>query len=131
MPILTPSPPHHLTPMTETQIRTFTDRSGVAWTVRKVQPERVERRMAERRRSAGDGGTLVAERRATADRRVTPQLRVRLPVEYAQGWLLLESSTGERRRVAPVPSNWAGLSETALSLLVRVSAIGPGSTPDT
>jgi hypothetical protein len=116
--------------MSELQIRAFTDRSGVAWTVRKVQPERVERRTADRRRSIGEGGSVVAERRALPDRRVTPQLRVRLPAEYAQGWLLLESSTGERRRVAPVPSNWAALSETALSLLVRVIAIGPGSMED-
>ena len=112
--------------MTEPTIRTFTDRAGVAWTVRLVTPERVERRRADRRHAAGAGAAGAAgaaattERRRGADRRVTRQLRVRLPAEWAQGWLLLESETGERHRVAPVPPDWTRLSETALALLARL-----------
>jgi len=110
--------------MSDSPVRMLTDRHGVSWTVRVVTPERVERRMGERRQ-ARNAATLERERRAGRERRVTPPLRVRLPAEYAQGWLLLAAATGERRRYAPVPAGWERLSETTLELLTRVSVTEP------
>src|SRR5690349_10462737 len=85
-------------PMTESIARSFTDRSGAAATARLVR----------------------RERRSGLERRTVLQRRVRMPLEFARGWLLLESETGERRRVTPVPPDWTRLSETALTLLVRI-----------
>lgn len=114
--------------MHEPPLRTLTDRHGVTWTLRVVTPERVERRMGDRRQEgAATAGrvSLGHERRRGPDRRVSPQLRVRLPAAYAHGWLLLESATGERRRYAPVPAGWERLSEGTLELLTRVGVAEP------
>ena len=112
--------------MTDPTVRAFTDRAGTGWTVRYVIPARVERRHASRRTTTPAAPPAGYERRTGADRRVAPQLRVRLPDEYANGWLLLESERGDRHRVVPVPPNWERLSETRLELLARM-----GSTPAT
>ena len=46
---------------------------------------------------------------------------------FAKGWLTFESaSTGERRRLAPVPEGWADASEDRLILMCRVAE--PGRT---
>ena len=106
--------------MTDPTVRAFTDRTGTGWTVRYVIPERVERRQASRRAGETTPPPMGHERRTGVDRRTTPQVRVRLPLEYVNGWLLLESERGERHRVVPVPPNWEQLSETALALLARM-----------
>ena len=42
--------------------------------------------------------------------------------EYRDGWLCFESlSTGERRRLAPVPDDWDRLPPERLQLLCRVA----------
>ena len=110
----------------DTAIRTTTDTAGVTWTFRVVLPARVERRIAERRAHAS--ADVTAERRTGAERRGRQELRVRLPEEFAHGWLLIESSTGERRRLAPIPPDWQLLSDTRLALLARVA--GTPATPD-
>jgi hypothetical protein len=63
--------------------RTFADSSGVRWTVLRVEPEVVS-------------PTLERLRETLSSR----QLERRRP------WLLFESKTGERRRLAPVPDEW-------------------------
>ena len=40
-----------------------------------------------------------------------------LPEEYREGWLAFESSSGEKRRLAPVPKDWEALSDRELSAL--------------
>lgn len=102
---------------TESTSRSITDRAGVSWTVVEIHPQRTERRMAERRRRPV--GALPMERRR-AERRVATQYRMRLAPEYAHGWLLLVSSVGDRRRIAPIPPRWATFSDTALELLTRI-----------
>ena len=106
-------------------LRTIVDRHGVVWTFRVVTPARVERRSAERRQAAPAGMLFVPERRTGVERRVAPQLRVRLPAEYAHGWLMVEATTGQRFRVAPIPPAWEQLSETRLELLTRLAGSGP------
>jgi len=46
--------------------------------------------------------------------------------EFQEGWLVFESMSGERRRLAPYPNDWSGLSpaglETLLARATRVTA---------
>jgi hypothetical protein len=63
--------------------RTFTDSTGLVWTVLRVEPEPVSPTL-ERLRE-----TLPSA-----------------PKERRRPWLLFESKIGERRRLAPVPLEW-------------------------
>ena len=63
--------------------RRFTDESGVEWDVREIQNPAMPDSLAK---------ILGNDRRRT-------------------GWLLFESAAGERRRLAPYPSDWATVSE--------------------
>jgi hypothetical protein len=47
-----------------------------------------------------------------------------LPQEYREGWLLFESAN-EKRRVAPVPSDWESFSDQALAALCAGAASQP------
>lgn len=40
-----------------------------------------------------------------------------LPDAYLEGWLLFESTSGEKRRLAPVPPNWGILADDGLRAL--------------
>ncbi len=65
------------------QYREFTDSSGMAWNVYRVEPRVVSESLT--------------------------RLRATLPpieTERRQAWLLFESRGGDRRRLAPVPSRW-------------------------
>jgi hypothetical protein len=65
------------------QYRQFTDSARVVWKVYRVEPGAVSASLA--------------------------RLRERLPdreSERRRPWLLFESSSGERRRLAPVPDEW-------------------------
>ena len=49
-----------------------------------------------------------------------------LPEEYREGWLAFESSSGEKRRLAPVPSDWESVSDGELATLcVRATSQAP------
>ena len=67
------------------QYRQFTDANGAVWKVYRVEPQSVSDALA--------------------------RLRGRLPEldsERRRPWLLFESSSGEHRRLAPVPDAWDG-----------------------
>lgn len=65
------------------RVRTFTDDSGVRWTIREIQNPTMPESLAK---------LLGNDRRRS-------------------GWLLFESEVGERRRLAPYPEDWATVSE--------------------
>jgi len=74
-------------------LRSFDDRNGEGWQVWRVVP-----------------AASVLERSAWVEG------------DYRQGWLCFESLTsGERRRLAPVPEGWETLSPERLELLCRVA----------
>lgn len=90
--------------------RRFVDASDVEWDAWDVHPGRVERR---------EGVTGVTpprgiERRFYDD----PEIRVRLSPELSNGWLTFECSH-ERRRLVPIPPDWAQLSDQALTELLE------------
>jgi hypothetical protein len=92
--------------------RAFRDADGRSWEVWDVQPSSVERR-AER---AGGKAFVGRERR----RRSEP--RVRIGEEFRDGWLAFQSGR-DRRRLAPVPTGWAGLRDDQLIELLARSTL--------
>ncbi|HEY5062641.1 MAG TPA: hypothetical protein VII52_13965 [Gemmatimonadaceae bacterium] len=86
--------------------RQFHDTVGRVWDVWEVIPERLERR----RRPTPPGG-LTRERRHRTEFRATPG-------GLTAGWLCFETGT-EKRRLAPVPAEWAAMSNEELDRLCR------------
>jgi hypothetical protein len=117
--------------------RTFTDGKGVRWEVWSVMLNATERRGGRERRirSAGRAGVppLGFTDRRKADRRRLRDLtgaRARIAERYVGGWLAFESPT-ERRRLAPIPTDWETASEAELAAMCD-TASGQGSRgPDT
>ena len=91
--------------------RQFTDSKHTTWEVWDVEPSHAERRAkaADRRRSARTSG----ERRRGED-----TARVRMRSELSNGWLAFESKH-DKRRLAPIPSGWEALDESALERLCQ------------
>ena len=82
--------------------REFRDDRGITWMVWEVHPT-----MAERRRTA------VPIPPDYKERRLNHEARVPVAEHFAQGWLVFRTS-GERRRLAPIPNDWALGSEAQL-----------------
>lgn len=87
--------------------RTFRDSRGRVWEVWEVRPENRERRLGRERRQAARPGP---------DRRQQTQLRPAVPNDLRQGWLAFASPT-ERRRLAPIPPDWASMPDAELQRL--------------
>ena len=101
-------PPHGAT------LRTFTDATGLAWSVWAVRPgaapngeDAPERRGDAAVAGAGQGRLPYGERR----------LQVRS--EYARGWLAFHASSGARRRLMPIPERWQTLPDEELERCCR------------
>ncbi|HYD51776.1 MAG TPA: hypothetical protein VEA99_04075 [Gemmatimonadaceae bacterium] len=94
--------------------REFTDEQGIRWEVWDVHPTHVERRR--------DGIVQLGSATERRHQRSGPRMQVRQ--EFANGWLAFQCR-GERRRLAPVPPDWAELDERELaSLCSRATPIG-------
>jgi hypothetical protein len=92
--------------------REFLDARGIAWQAWEVIPSTAERRRAERERRFGT--------RDQRDRRLHPELRVRMQEELTNGWLVFECAT-EKRRLYPVPAGWSSLSDIELDALAATA----------
>jgi hypothetical protein len=87
-------------------LREFTDSGGRAWRVWDVFPTLTERR----HRNAGPPPGIRERRRFV-------EARAPISPSMAQGWLVFEAANGERRRLAPIPSEekaWHAMSDDAL-----------------
>ena len=91
--------------------RTFTDRDGGVWQVWEVRPSLMERRRLRERRSKG---------RDDSSRRVSsaPRSPVAVHESLRDGWLAFRSDTEHRRR-APIPDDWASMSDQQLCDLLE------------
>ena len=87
--------------------RTFHDPRGREWEAWEVHPATVEHRLAAERRKA---------ERAKLDRRRRKENRIVVDPELTSGWLAFQTRD-ERRRIAPIPEGWEGLSDTELAQL--------------
>jgi hypothetical protein len=97
--------------------RQFVDSKRTTWEVWDVEPSHAERRLkdGDRRRK----GRTSGERRQVEDR-----ARVRIRSELSHGWLAFESKH-DRRRLAPIPTGWEALDESALERLCdQATSIG-------
>lgn len=86
--------------------REFRDERGRLWEVWDVIPERRDRRSGTDRRKTA---------RETFDRRKLRILSAVITGDLAKGWLVF-SSVLERRRYAPVPTDWINASAADLGL---------------
>ncbi len=93
--------------------RSFVDGVGTSWKVWDVQPTWAERRAVDRRRALA---AASEERRAGTERRVRAELRVRLSPGLEHGWLAFESAA-QKRRLAPIPTDWSQMPTGALAAL--------------
>ncbi len=84
-------------------LRIIQDQQGRTWQVWGVQPTDINGPIGDP--AAGQPVEAQRPRRVTA---VDPQ--------WADGWLTFETQ-GEKRRLAPYPSNWTGLSDQELTAL--------------
>jgi hypothetical protein len=109
--------------------RVFVDDKGESWDVWLVLPTSAERRKVERRAAAGagSGGNAYAgeERRGRIPDRRMSRSGPRSPIdkEYNQGWLCFESSSGEKRRLVPVPEKWEQMTSPELIKLCRTAKL--------
>lgn len=87
--------------------RSFRDDAGQEWEVWEVVPTAVERRIAE-----------APPRPAAAERRKVRETRVVVPARLQRGWLAFQSGR-ERRRLAPIPPDWADMTASELLDLLR------------
>jgi len=87
--------------------REFTDDRGDPWQVWAVEPDSLERRVAD--------DPLL---RPAVERRVRMETRVKVTNPLmADGWLTFEGRM-ERRRLAPIPAGWSEMDENALRELL-------------
>ena len=89
--------------------RSFRDEIGRQWEVWEVVPTAVERRIAQ-----------AVPRPPTVERRKVQETRVVVPDRLQKGWLAFQSGR-ERRRLAPIPSEWDELTAAELLDLLRVA----------
>lgn len=92
--------------------RVFQDSTGTEWSAWDVVPRPMERRMAQRRTTAISLAPPAGDRRRT-ERRVGSARRSLLPERLSRGWLCFENRL-QRRRLTPIPDDWARCPEPQL-----------------
>jgi len=98
--------------------REFVDPGGVRWPVWAVVPSSADRRESADRR---------VDPRPKRERRTRRELRVRMEQGLAKGWLVFESAH-EKRRLHPIPEQWASLGEDELVRLLHEASPAPHGT---
>lgn len=129
--------------------RSFIDEQGTFWEVWEVQPQHAERRHTgrdrRRVRTPGDDegwgdDPPVFDRRVVQDRRslgatggsdsgVRAPRRFVLRGAMSQGWLAFVS-TGERRRLCPIPADWSAATTGELAALCARASSARAKTPN-
>lgn len=97
--------------------RSFTDSAGMQWDAWDIVPQLGERRVAERRRA---GQPIPFGDRRAGERRIVTSRRAALTGALASGWLCFEGS-GEKRRLSPIPEDWARCPESQLEAYCRIA----------
>jgi hypothetical protein len=95
-------------------LRTFTDSAGQDWEAYDVVPRAEERRRYDRR--SGEVKAEEVDDRRDGDRRLT--VGGGEHIASKAGWLCFESPD-ERRRLTPIPDDWARCDEAKLETYLR------------
>ncbi len=94
--------------------RTFKDSRGIEWQAWDVVPQLGDRRAGDRRSGSSAAITVSDDRRTLKrDRRVVEGRRPVLSAGLGSGWLCFEAQV-EKRRLAPIPSDWLRCDEACL-----------------
>ena len=94
--------------------RTFKDSRGIEWQAWDVVPQLGDRRAGDRRSGSSAAITVSDDRRTVKrDRRVVEGRRPVLSAGLGSGWLGFEAQV-EKRRLAPIPSDWLRCDEACL-----------------
>jgi hypothetical protein len=97
--------------------RSFKDSTGVEWNAWDVVPQLGERRVEERRQ----GRQPIAFRdRRRAQRRIVMSRRAVMAGGLSNGWLCFEGAN-EKRRLSPIPNDWARCGESQLEEYCRMA----------
>ena len=95
--------------------RTFRDSTGVLWDAWDVVPQLGERRTEDRRQSRG---AIPFGDRRHLERRLVSSRRAIMTPGMTDGWLCFEGGN-EKRRLAPIPSDWSRCAEARLEEYCR------------
>lgn len=95
-------------------LRAFTDSNGQKWEAYDVVPRIEERRRYDRR--SGEVKVDPSDERRDTDRRVTVGRSQHITSKA--GWLCFESQD-ERRRLTPIPADWARCDDAQLETYLR------------
>lgn len=102
--------------------RVFRDSQGTEWQAWDVVPQLTERREVERRVRIAP--VEHADRRRAQDRRVIKGRRPMLTAGLDGGWLCFENET-EKRRLTPIPADWARCSSAELEQYLHEAKRAP------
>lgn len=101
--------------------REFRDSQGTEWQAWDVVPQLAERRTTDRRLSRVQADV---ERRGQLDRRLIVGRRPMLTKGLNGGWLCFEARA-EKRRLSPIPDDWAQCDAHALETYCRSARTAP------
>ena len=107
--------------------RIFRDSAGTEWQAWDVVPRLSERRLGERRARAA---AVPRPERRRVERRVQAGRRPLLSAGLDNGWLCFEAPV-EKRRLAPIPSDWLSCATARLEEYLRAAKLArttPSST---
>jgi hypothetical protein len=97
--------------------RSFKDPTGAEWDAWDVVPQMGERRVEDRRQARRP---IAFRDRRRAERRIVVSRRAVIAGGLANGWLCFEGAT-EKRRLSPIPDDWARCSESQLEEYCRIA----------
>jgi len=101
--------------------RVFRDSRGVEWQAWDVVPQLTERRALERRTQRAP---VAQDRRRPSDRRLISGRRPYLNAGLDGGWLCFEANV-EKRRLAPIPSDWQRCPDSQLESYCQQATRAP------
>ena len=88
--------------------RKIKDGSGRLWDVWEVYPSAVEQRMS------GEYPAILNDDGSPGEKR---EFRIRVPSALQNGWLAFQAGS-DRRRLAPIPTNWISVTDDELARLL-------------
>jgi len=97
--------------------RTFRDSTGADWDAWDVVPQTGERRVQERRQAREP---IAFTDRRRGQRRIVMSRRAVMAGGLASGWLCFEGA-GEKRRLSPIPEDWARCADEQLEVYLRMA----------
>jgi hypothetical protein len=97
--------------------RSFTDSTGVEWHAWDVVPQLAERRVVDRRRARQ---AVPFRDRRLSERRLREGRRAVMAPGLTDGWLCFEAAA-EKRRLSPIPGDWARCPEPELEAYCQMA----------